>query len=229
MAAGYFEYSPMLFEAPGLGWPGPGDAQARRSGPVRFPPRRRSGNGLLWTFHGTSQASPTAAGIAALLLQVDGTQTPARIAAVLKASGAKVTDPNNSWQFTEIDALNAVDLARQVTAGVTVNQSTFSVGQTLNVILGLANPGRPEAADVYLGLFRPDSSIQFITDTGIVLGNVHRPLLVSTGRGGRTAGDALCSHRAELLFLHVAGERAARRVRVLPPRARRRPKAAREA
>jgi hypothetical protein len=183
MAAGYFEYSPMLFEAPGLGWPGPGDAQARRSGLVRFPPRRRSGNGLLWTFHGTSQASPTAAGIAALLLQVDGTQTPARIAATLKASGAKVTDPNNSWQFTEIDALNAVDLARQVTAWVTVNQSTFSVGQTLNVPLGLANPGRPEAADVYLGLFRPDSSIQFITNTAIVLGNVtdlssFRPVVV---------------------------------------------------
>lgn len=129
-------------------------------------------HGFLWTFYGTSQASPTAAGIAALLLQVDGTQTPARIAAILKASGGKITDPKNGLQFTEIDALNAVDLARQVTAGVTVNQSTFSVGQPLNVTVGLANPGRPEAADVYLGLFRPDGSIEFITGTGIVLGSV---------------------------------------------------------
>ena len=44
MAAGYYEYSPMLFEAPGLALdrPRPRDAQARPPGLARLPPRARS-------------------------------------------------------------------------------------------------------------------------------------------------------------------------------------------
>ena len=129
-------------------------------------------DGFLWTFWGTSQASPTAAGVAALMLQADGTQTPAQIGARLKASGGKVTDPKNGLQFTEIDALNAVQLARPLPAVLNVNQATFAVGQPLVAGGGVTNLGLPGSADFYVGILRPDTSIQFFTGAGIVLGDL---------------------------------------------------------
>ena len=131
----------------------------------------RALNGGLITFYGTSQASPTAAGIAALMLQVNGGLTPAQLASRLKLSGPKVTDAKNGLQFTEIDALSAVQLAAGVAPIVTVNGSTFSVGQTVNVTAGLINGGLAVAADIYVGLVRPDGSILFFTPA-IVTGSV---------------------------------------------------------
>lgn len=60
------------------------------------------------TYWGTSQASPTAAGIAALLLEKRRDLTPNQIEALLKASGPTVVDPKNGRQFTRIDALGAL-------------------------------------------------------------------------------------------------------------------------
>ena len=67
-------------------------------------------------------------------------------------------------------SLALVDPALSLSASV--NHSTFSAGQTLMVGGEADNPGRPEAADFYVGIVRPDGSIQFFTSTGIVLGNV---------------------------------------------------------
>lgn len=64
--------------------------------------------GVTATFWGTSQAAPTAAGIAALLLEKQPTLTPAQLETLLKASGPKVTDSRNGLQFTAINALNAL-------------------------------------------------------------------------------------------------------------------------
>lgn len=63
------------------------------------------------TFHGTSQASPTAAGVAALMLQCNPSLTPAQIKAHLQQTGTKVRDPKNGVTVSSIRALPAVRAA----------------------------------------------------------------------------------------------------------------------
>ncbi len=60
---------------------------------------------------GTSMASPTAAGTAALMLQANPALTPARIGALLAQTGTMLTDPKNGQSFPRIDALAAVQAA----------------------------------------------------------------------------------------------------------------------
>jgi subtilisin family serine protease len=59
-------------------------------------------------FGGTSAASPYAAAEAAVLLDVDGTLTPAQLRGLLKAHGVTVTNPDNGLSFTRSDVLLAV-------------------------------------------------------------------------------------------------------------------------
>jgi subtilisin family serine protease len=65
-------------------------------------------NGGLATFYGTSQASPTAAGVAALMLQAAPSLTPNQIEATLKSTGTLITDTRNGLPFPLINALAAV-------------------------------------------------------------------------------------------------------------------------
>lgn len=60
------------------------------------------------TYWGTSQASPTAAGIAALMLQAQPALTTAQIETTLKTTGTPVIDAKNGLSFPMINALNAV-------------------------------------------------------------------------------------------------------------------------
>jgi len=60
------------------------------------------------TWLGTSQASPHAAGAAALLLQAKGGLTPDQILNAFKATGVVVTDPKNGMSFPRIDVVAAL-------------------------------------------------------------------------------------------------------------------------
>ena len=53
-----------------------------------------------------------------------------------------------------------------------VNLPSFAVGQTLNAGGGVINPGLPFVTDFYVGLLRPDNSIEFVTQGGTVVGNL---------------------------------------------------------
>jgi MYXO-CTERM domain-containing protein len=68
------------------------------------------GNNIGYWF-GTSQASPTAAGTAALMLQANPSLTPARIAALLASTGHPLVDAKNGSTYPRIDALAAVRAA----------------------------------------------------------------------------------------------------------------------
>lgn len=59
------------------------------------------------TYTGTSQASPHAAGVAALLFQEFPSSTPAQVEALMKATGVPRNDPANSLTKPRIDALAA--------------------------------------------------------------------------------------------------------------------------
>jgi MYXO-CTERM domain-containing protein len=60
------------------------------------------------TYWGTSQASPAAAGVAALMLECDPGLTPAEIKATMKQTGVPRIDPKNSLAFPSLRALDAV-------------------------------------------------------------------------------------------------------------------------
>jgi subtilisin family serine protease len=65
-------------------------------------------NGGTSTFYGTSQASPHAAGGAALLLEANPGLMPQDIRDVLSATGVPVTDPKNGLTFPRINLLDAI-------------------------------------------------------------------------------------------------------------------------
>jgi subtilisin family serine protease len=74
-------------------------------------PITSSGNGGgTSTYSGTSQASPTAAACAALMLENDPSLTPAQIEAALKASPTSVTDATNGLSFPRVDCFDALAL-----------------------------------------------------------------------------------------------------------------------
>jgi hypothetical protein len=65
-------------------------------------------DGERWTFVGTSQAAPTVAGVAALMLEADEQLTPATIETLLRESGRLVTDPRSGRRRPAVDALAAL-------------------------------------------------------------------------------------------------------------------------
>jgi hypothetical protein len=78
-----------------------------------------------------------------------------------------------SIQLTFGPWTSPVSVPRPLPATVTVNHPTFTNGQTLVGGGTVTNPGNlPCSADFYVGILRPDESIQFFTPGGIVIGRL---------------------------------------------------------
>jgi serine protease AprX len=83
------------------------------------------------TYYGTSQASPAAAGVAALMLQVNPDLTPDELEQAMQNTGVSVVDAKNSQTFKRINALKAVQSQTSVliagnTVGLIGNSNTFT-------------------------------------------------------------------------------------------------------
>ena len=98
------------------------------------------------TFYGTSQASPHAAGSAAVLLAISPTLTPAAIESLLKTTGKSVTDAANGIATPRVDLLAAVTALRKDING----DGTLSVADVFYLInyLFAAGPAPIGSGDV---------------------------------------------------------------------------------
>ena len=95
--------------------------------------------------------------------------------------------PDGNLWFTEratnkIGRVSGLSVSLSVSASV--NQSTFTVGQTLVGGGSVTDPGLPGSADFYIGILGPNNTIEFFTSTGSVFGNVadltsFRPIAVN--------------------------------------------------
>jgi hypothetical protein len=79
--------------------------------------------------------------------------------------------PNGTWPQTEFMVARLQVSGPPLTPIVSLNETTFAVGQTLDVTVGLTNPGLSGNADVYAGFLSPDNSIHFLTSAGTIVSN----------------------------------------------------------
>ena len=126
-------------------------------------------------YRGTSQASPTAAGVAALMLECNPKLTPAEIRDILVHTGVPLTDPKNGRSYPSIRATAAV---KEACAG----QSGVDAGSD-------AGP-RDSAAALDTSLLRDGSDDRRSRDSAIALDT---SLLRdgSDDRGSRDAAGAI--------------------------------------
>lgn len=105
-------------------------------------------NGGISTFVGTSQASPHAAGVAALVLQKNPTLKPAALASLLKNSSVQVHDPGTNLSFP---FLNAFEALNQVTR---VDEPAERLPQTFTLEQNFPNPLRATTASGATAIIR---------------------------------------------------------------------------
>ncbi len=113
------------------------------------------GGGIV-RYTGTSQASPTAVGVAALLLQARPDLTVARLEEILKLSGVLIPDARSGEVYPRIDALAAVERALHVTD--TPIQSAPLNNSVTPPLPTFTWSAVPEAEGYYLWLSRSDGA-----------------------------------------------------------------------
>ena len=77
--------------------------------------------------------------------------------------------PNGTWPQTEFMVARLQVSGPPLTPITSANQTIFAVEQTLDVTVGLTNPGLSGNVDVYAGFLSPDNSIHFLTSAGTVV------------------------------------------------------------
>jgi len=111
------------------------------------------------TFIGTSQASPRAAGVAALMLQKNPALQPAAIISIMKNSSVKVHDPGTNLNFPFLNALEALNQITPVTASPKLSPHNFTLEQNFPNPLRAVNAttmikySLPQATVVTLSIF----------------------------------------------------------------------------
>ncbi|MBI2912470.1 MAG: S8 family serine peptidase, partial [Chloroflexi bacterium] len=97
------------------------------------------------TYCGTSQATPHAAGVAALLVGADPTYTPDRLESALKSTGVLITDPANDVTTPRLDALAAISLDSDGDGKPDVSDNCpFWPNPAQNLPLWAVPPGDPD-------------------------------------------------------------------------------------
>jgi len=86
------------------------------------------GTQALSDYRGTSQASPTATGVAALMLECNPSLTPAQVKSLLVSTGVTISDPKNNLSFPSLRADAAVKAACTSTGGTSGTGGTSSTG-----------------------------------------------------------------------------------------------------
>lgn len=88
-------------------------------------------NGSTSRYAGTSQAAPTAAGVAALMLQARPALSPDAIESIMETTGVAVTDTRNNLTYPRIDAYSAV------TSAMTIFPTPVQVAPINRAVTGL--------------------------------------------------------------------------------------------
>jgi subtilisin family serine protease len=168
------------------------------------------------TFSGTSQASPHAAGAAAVLLEVQPTLTPDQIETTLKMTGVSVTEAQTGLAFPRVDLLAAVQAVQMVVPTISVTPAvqafdTVEVGQqsppqtftvanlgSTNLVIGTITVTGAEASEFRI---QHDScSGQTVAPSGTCLLEV---LFAPISTDAKTATLQIPSNDPETPFLEV--------------------------
>jgi hypothetical protein len=168
------------------------------------------------TFSGTSQASPHAAGAAAVLLEVQPTLTPDQIETTLKMTGVSVTEAQTELAFPRVDLLAAVQAVQMVVSTISVTPAvqafdTVEVGQqsppqtftvanlgSTNLVIGTITVTGAEASEFRI---QHDScSGQTVAPSGTCLLEV---LFAPISTDAKTATLQIPSNDPETPFLEV--------------------------
>jgi subtilisin family serine protease len=161
-------------------------------------------NGTTSTFWGTSQASPAAAGVAALMLECNPKLTPANIKQKMIKTGVKRTDAKNNLSFPSLRALDAVraacpGLAASDDAGVAGRGGgDGAAGGQAGVGVGVGVGGAAgypvvNGSGGYLGLTAGNTGLSSATNGAGGAAGIFEAIPMGTGRGAGVGEGCGCS------------------------------------
>ncbi len=127
---------------------------------------------------GTSQATPCAAGIAALMLEKNSTLTPSDVCRIMETTALKLSEKKNNFTGSgRVDALNAVNAVAASAGEPFLKVTSYSPEQIANGVtpelhIVVTNEGKGVCSpNAVLSLFSNDSCVT-IAESGLPLGTL---------------------------------------------------------